>query len=127
MPVTQQIINLCQARDERFGVVDTNCQPINTLDRAVYELVQTVAQDVGTEVGVPETGGVNEPLATHGGSSSSSSGWNRPPLLSTLITVVFVSRSTPIPRQPFEFVGVLVGLEGPPAVFVSLAGLTRIL
>ena len=54
--VTQQIIELCQSKGERFGVVDVNCQPINTLDQAVYELVQTVAQDVGTEIGVPETG-----------------------------------------------------------------------
>ena len=54
--VTQQIIDLCQSKGERFGVIDINCQPINTLDQAVYELVQTVAQDVGTEVGVPETG-----------------------------------------------------------------------
>jgi len=54
--VTQQIIELCQSKGERFGVVDINCQPINTLDQAVYELVQNVAQDVGTEVGVPETG-----------------------------------------------------------------------
>jgi cell division control protein 6 len=54
--VTQQIIELCQSKGERFGVVDINCQPINTLDQAVYELVQTVAQDVGAEIGVPETG-----------------------------------------------------------------------
>ena len=54
--VTQQIIELCQSKGERFGVVDINCQPINTLDQAVYELVQTVAQDIGTEVAVPETG-----------------------------------------------------------------------
>lgn len=54
--VTQQIIELCQSKGERFGVVDINCQPINTLDQAVYELVQTVAKDVGAEVGVPETG-----------------------------------------------------------------------
>jgi cell division control protein 6 len=54
--VTQQIIDLCKSKGERFGVVDVNCQPINTLDQAVYELVQTVADDVGAEVGVPETG-----------------------------------------------------------------------
>ncbi len=54
--VTQQIIELCQSKGERFGVVDINCQPINTLDQAVYELVQTVTQDIGTEIGVPETG-----------------------------------------------------------------------
>jgi len=54
--VTQQIIELCQSKGERFGVVDINCQPINTLDQAVYDLVQTVAKDVGAEIGVPETG-----------------------------------------------------------------------
>ena len=54
--VTQQIIELCQSKGERFGVVDINCQPINTLDQAVYELVQTVAKDVNADVGVPETG-----------------------------------------------------------------------
>jgi archaeal cell division control protein 6 len=54
--VTQQIIELCQSKGERFGVVNINCQPINTLDQAVYELVQTVAKDVGAEIGVPETG-----------------------------------------------------------------------
>ncbi len=54
--VTKQIIELCQSKGERFGVVDINCQPINTLDQAVYDLVQTVAKDVDTDVGVPETG-----------------------------------------------------------------------
>lgn len=54
--VTQQIIELCQSRGERFGVIAINCQPINTLDQAVYELVQTVAKDVNAEIGVPETG-----------------------------------------------------------------------
>lgn len=54
--VTQQIIELCQSKGEHFGVVDINCQPINTLDQAVYELVQTVAKDVSADVGVPETG-----------------------------------------------------------------------
>jgi len=54
--VTEQIIDLCKSKGERFGVVSINCQPINTLDQAVYELVQTAAQNVGTDVGVPETG-----------------------------------------------------------------------
>jgi len=54
--VTQQIVDLCKSRGERFGVVAVNCQPINTLDQAVYELVQTVATDVGADIGVPETG-----------------------------------------------------------------------
>lgn len=54
--VTKQIIDLCKSKGERFGVVSVNCQPINTLDQAVYELVQTVSQDVDEDVGVPETG-----------------------------------------------------------------------
>ncbi len=54
--VTEQIVELCRSRGERFGVVTINCQPISTLDQAVYELVQTVADDVGEESGVPETG-----------------------------------------------------------------------
>ncbi|WP_339106509.1 orc1/cdc6 family replication initiation protein [Haloterrigena salinisoli] len=54
--VTQQIIDLCKSNGVIFGVIDINCQAINTLDQAVYELVKTVATDVGTEIGVPETG-----------------------------------------------------------------------
>lgn len=54
--VTHQIIDLCKSKGERFGVIDINCQPINTLDQAVYELVQTVASNTNSEVGVPETG-----------------------------------------------------------------------
>ena len=54
--VTEQIVDLCESQGERFGVVDINCQPINTLDQAVYELVQTVAADIGVDPGVPETG-----------------------------------------------------------------------
>nr|WP_160135378.1 orc1/cdc6 family replication initiation protein [Halococcus salsus] len=54
--VTQQIVELCKSKGERFGVITINCQPINTLDQAVYELVQTTAKSIGTEIGVPETG-----------------------------------------------------------------------
>lgn len=54
--VAQQIVDLCDSRGEKFGVVNVNCQPINTLDQAVYELVQTVATDLSVEAGVPETG-----------------------------------------------------------------------
>ena len=54
--VTQQIIDLCKSKGERFGVIAINCQPINTLDQAVYELVQTASKDMSAEIGVPETG-----------------------------------------------------------------------
>ena len=43
--VTEQIVDLCESQGEPFGIVDINCQPIDTLDQAVYELVQTVAVD----------------------------------------------------------------------------------
>lgn len=54
--VTQQIAELCNSTRQSFGVVGINCQPINTLDQAVFELVKTVAEDIGIDVGVPETG-----------------------------------------------------------------------
>lgn len=54
--VCEQIVALCESQGRTFGVVNLNCQPIKTLDRAVYNLVQTVARDVGVETGVPPTG-----------------------------------------------------------------------
>lgn len=54
--VTQQITDLCRSKGERFGVIGVNCQPINTLDQAVYELVKTAARDADVKIGVPETG-----------------------------------------------------------------------
>lgn len=54
--VCEQIVELCESQGRTFGVVNLNCQPIKTLDRAVYNLVQAVARDVGVEVGVPPTG-----------------------------------------------------------------------
>jgi cell division control protein 6 len=54
--VTEQIIDLCESNGRRFGRVSINCQPINTLDQAVFALVEKVANDVGEDVGVPETG-----------------------------------------------------------------------
>lgn len=54
--VANQIIDLCNSKGVRFGVVNINCRPIKTLDRAVYRLVATVADDVGVDPGVPQTG-----------------------------------------------------------------------
>jgi len=54
--VCKQIIDLCESQDIRFGVVSLNCERPNSLDQAVYRLVRTVADDVGVEPGVPQTG-----------------------------------------------------------------------
>ncbi|WP_049972692.1 orc1/cdc6 family replication initiation protein [Haladaptatus cibarius] len=54
--VCGQIVELCESQDINFGVISLNCQPITTLDRAVYKLVETVAKDVGVDIGVPATG-----------------------------------------------------------------------
>ena len=54
--VCEQIVELCESQGRTFGVVKLNCQPIKSLDRAVYNLVQAVARDIGVEVGVPPIG-----------------------------------------------------------------------
>jgi len=54
--VCQNIDELCESRDIRFGVVEMNCQNVGTLGSAVYELARRVAEDAGTEVQVPEHG-----------------------------------------------------------------------
>ncbi|WP_436932018.1 orc1/cdc6 family replication initiation protein [Halosimplex halobium] len=54
--VCKQVVDLCQSQDVTFGVVSLNCEAPKSLDRAVYRLVGEVADDVGAEVGVPESG-----------------------------------------------------------------------
>jgi cell division control protein 6 len=54
--VCQQIRSLATNQGEKFGVIDINCQTINTHDRAVYRLVESAADSAGVEPGVPETG-----------------------------------------------------------------------
>ncbi|WP_224337937.1 orc1/cdc6 family replication initiation protein [Haloprofundus halobius] len=54
--VCTNIVELCESRDIRFGVIQMNCQNIGTLGSAVYELARKVANDVGTTVEVPEHG-----------------------------------------------------------------------
>src|SRR6056297_3523732 len=54
--VCQNIDQLCESRDIRFGVVEMNCQNVGTLGSAVYELARRVADDAETEVQVPEHG-----------------------------------------------------------------------
>ncbi|QLH84970.1 AAA family ATPase [Halosimplex pelagicum] len=54
--VCKQVVDLSQSQGVTFGVVSLNCEAPKSLDRAVYRLVGEVAEDVGTEVGVPESG-----------------------------------------------------------------------
>ena len=54
--VCSNIVELCESRDIRFGVIQMNCQNVGTLGSAVYELARRVADDIGTTVEVPEHG-----------------------------------------------------------------------
>ena len=54
--VCSNILELCESRDIRFGVIQMNCQNVGTLGSAVYELSRKVANDVGATVEVPEHG-----------------------------------------------------------------------
>ncbi|KYH24659.1 ORC1-type DNA replication protein [Halalkalicoccus paucihalophilus] len=54
--VCSNILELCESRDIRFGVIQMNCQNVGTLGSAVYELARKVANDAGATVEVPEHG-----------------------------------------------------------------------
>ena len=58
--VCENIVELCESRDIRFGVIQMNCQNVGTLGAAVYELARKVANDIGTTVDVPEHGVPNK-------------------------------------------------------------------
>ena len=54
--VCHNISRLCESRDIRFGTVEVNCQDLDTLGIAVYELVQQAADEAGVPVEVPKHG-----------------------------------------------------------------------
>ena len=54
--VCENIVELCESRDIRFGVIQMNCQNVGTLGAAVYELIRKVANDTGATIDVPEHG-----------------------------------------------------------------------
>ena len=54
--VCQQVLELANARSDRFGVIRINCQTIKSHDRAVYRLVENAAAEAGVGTGVPESG-----------------------------------------------------------------------
>jgi cell division control protein 6 len=54
--VCENISQVCDTRDIRFGAVEVNCQDLDTLGVAVYELAQETATEAGVTVDVPKHG-----------------------------------------------------------------------
>lgn len=54
--VCDNIEALSEARDIDFGVIDLNCQNLNTLGTTVYRLIQMISADCGAPIEVPEHG-----------------------------------------------------------------------
>jgi cell division control protein 6 len=54
--VCEQIVELCESQNNRFGVLSINCEGPKTADRAVYRLIKAAAVDLGVDPGVPQTG-----------------------------------------------------------------------
>ena len=54
--VCHNISRICKSRDIEFGTIEVNCQDLDTLGIAVYELVQQAADAAGVPVEVPKHG-----------------------------------------------------------------------
>ena len=54
--VCHNITEICDSRDIRFGTIEVNCQDLDTLGVAVYELATQAADEAGVEVEVPKHG-----------------------------------------------------------------------
>ncbi|WP_336136306.1 orc1/cdc6 family replication initiation protein [Natronomonas amylolytica] len=54
--VCNNISQLCETRDISFGTIEVNCQDLDTLGVAVYELTKQAANQAGVEVEVPKHG-----------------------------------------------------------------------
>jgi cell division control protein 6 len=54
--VCKNISSICQTRDIRFGTIEVNCQDLDTLGIAVYELVTRAADKADVDVEVPKHG-----------------------------------------------------------------------
>ncbi|WP_415381446.1 orc1/cdc6 family replication initiation protein [Halosimplex sp. TS25] len=54
--VCEQVLELSNSQDDRFGVIRINCQTIKSHDRAVYRLAKNAATEAGVDLGVPESG-----------------------------------------------------------------------
>jgi cell division control protein 6 len=54
--VCKNISQICESRDIRFGTIEVNCQDLDTLGVAVYELTRRAADKAGVNVEVPKHG-----------------------------------------------------------------------
>lgn len=54
--VCKNISRICRSRDIRFGTIEVNCQGLDTLGVAVYELVCCAAEEAKVDVTVPKHG-----------------------------------------------------------------------
>jgi cell division control protein 6 len=54
--VCNNISQICDTRDIQFGTIEVNCQDLDTLGVAVYELASTAAEEAGVSVEVPKHG-----------------------------------------------------------------------
>jgi len=54
--VCKNISTICETRDIRFGTIEVNCQDLDTLGVAVYQLVTQAADEAGVAVEVPKHG-----------------------------------------------------------------------
>ena len=54
--VCNNISQICESRDIRFGTIEINCQDLDTLGVTVYELAKQAAAEAGVEVQVPKHG-----------------------------------------------------------------------
>jgi len=54
--VCKNISQICEARDICFGTIEVNCQGLDTLGVAVYELTKQAAAEAGVDIEVPKHG-----------------------------------------------------------------------
>ncbi len=54
--VCNNISRICESREIRFGAIDVNCQGLDTLGVAVYELVRCAAEEADVSIDVPKHG-----------------------------------------------------------------------
>lgn len=54
--VCKNISRICESRDIRFGTIEVNCQDLDTLGVAVYELAKQAAETAAVDLEVPKHG-----------------------------------------------------------------------
>jgi len=54
--VCENIETICETRDIQFGTIEVNCQDLDTLGVAVYELAEQAANVADVQIGVPKHG-----------------------------------------------------------------------